>query len=150
MARGTAIDSAHAFDNATPPAPVGTGTDRWSETVATLGLAGLARELANHCTLDAQEGDVLRLTLDQAFAHLLNKEREAVFKQALAVHHARPVELRITLGSPQSETPARERARHQNERQQAAVETILSDPNVKALQENFNARVDAGSIRPKT
>ena len=33
--------------------------------------------------------------------------------------------------------------------QQAAVETILSDPNVKALQENFNARVDADSIRPK-
>ncbi|MBS1148237.1 MAG: polymerase subunit gamma/tau, partial [Proteobacteria bacterium] len=126
------------------------GGDGWSETVAKLGLAGLARELANHCTLDSQEGAVLRLTLDQAFAHLLNKEREAVFKQALAAHYGRPMDLRITPGSPQVETPARERQRTQNERQQAAVEVIMTDPNVQALQENFSAKVDAGTIRPKT
>jgi len=134
----------------TPPAPATAGGDGWSETVAKLGLAGLARELANHCTLDSQEGAVLRLTLDQAFTHLLNKEREAVFKQALAAYYGRPMDLRITPGSPQAETPARERQRTQNERQQAAVEVIMTDPNIQALQENFSAKVDAGTIRPKT
>jgi DNA polymerase-3 subunit gamma/tau len=118
--------------------------------VTRLGLTGLTRELANHCTLDAYEDGVLRLTLDQTSAHLLNKEREAVFKQALAKHYGRPVELRIAPGSPQAETPARERLRTQTERQQAAVEVIMTDPNVQALQENFSAKVDAGTIRPKT
>ncbi len=132
------------------PAPAATGGDSWNETVARLGLTGLTRELANHCTLDAFEDGVLRLTLDQTSAHLLNKEREAVFKQTLAEYYGRAVDLRIAPGSPQTETPARERQRTQTERQQAAVEVIMTDPNVQALQENFNARVDAGSIRPKT
>ncbi|MEK7304172.1 MAG: DNA polymerase III subunit gamma/tau C-terminal domain-containing protein, partial [Pseudomonadota bacterium] len=131
------------------PAPAAANGDSWSETVTNLGLTGLTRELANHCTLDSYEGGVLRLTLDQTSAHLLNKEREAVFKQALAKHHGRPVDLRIAPGSPQAETPARERLRTQTERQQAAVEVIMTDPAVQALQENFNAKVDTGTIRPK-
>jgi DNA polymerase-3 subunit gamma/tau len=133
----------------TPPAPAAS-SDAWSEIVARLGLTGLTRELANHCVLDSRDGDVLRLTLDQTSAHLLNKEREAVFTQALTAQYGRPVQLRITPGSPQVETPARERQRTQSERQQAAVEAIMSDPNVQALQENFSAKVDAGTIRPKT
>ena len=126
------------------------GSEGWSDTVSKLNLSGLTRELANHSTLDAMDGAVLRLTLDQSCAHLLNKEREAALKQALAAHYGRPMEVRITLGKPQAETPARERQRNQSERQQAAVEIILNDPTVQALQENFNAKVDPGSIRPKT
>jgi len=124
--------------------------DSWSETVTKLSLTGLTRELANHCTLDAYEGGVLRLTLDQTSAHLLNKEREAVLGQALAKHYGRAVDVRITSGSPQAETPARERLRTQNEQQRAAVEAIMADPAVQALQENFSAKVDPGSIRPKS
>jgi DNA polymerase III subunit gamma/tau len=134
----------------TVPISVAADNDAWSETVAKLGLSGLVRELANHCVLDARDGDQLRLTLDQTSAHLLNKEREAVFTQALSAHYGRPISVRITPGSPQVETPARERQRNQTERQQAAVEVIMNDPNVQVLQENFSAKVDAGSIRPKT
>ncbi|HJX16818.1 MAG TPA: DNA polymerase III subunit gamma/tau [Acidiferrobacterales bacterium] len=157
-----ATGSAPAARPATSPAPAAAAVvsipapgsaaasgDSWSETVTKLGLTGLTRELANHCTLDAHEGGVLRLTLDQASVHLLNKEREAVFKQALARHYGRPLDLRIVPGSPQAETPAHERLRTQTERQQAAVEVIMTDPAVQALQENFGAKVDAGSIRPK-
>ncbi len=132
------------------PAPAATNKASWGETVAKLGLTGLTRELANHCTLDSYEDGVLRLTLDQTSAHLLNKERETVFRQALAKHYGDPLELRIAAGSPQAETPARERLRTQTERQQAAVEVIMTDPAVQALQENFNAKVDTGTIRPKT
>ena len=47
------------------------------------------------------------------------------------------------------ETPAKEKIRLQDERQQAAVQAIADDPNVRALQEKFNARVNPASIRPK-
>jgi DNA polymerase-3 subunit gamma/tau len=132
------------------PTPVVVSGNSWSETVTKLGLAGLTRELANHCTLDTIDGGVLRLTLDQTSAHLLNKERESVLQEALAKHHGRPVDLRIVPGSPQTETPAHERLRTQNERQQAAVETIMADPAVKSLQETFSAKLDVGSILPKS
>jgi len=160
VAAPTAVTSAAARPapaKDTPPRPAAAvvsmppaSGDSWNETVAKLGLSGMTRELANHCTLDSREGDVLRLTLDQTSAHLLNKERETVFKQALAQHYGRAVDLRIAPGSPQAETPARERQRNQTERQQAAVETIMKDPAVQALQENFSAKVDTSSIRPKS
>ena len=123
--------------------------DSWNETVGKLGLTGLTRELANHCTLESYESGVLRLTLEQTSAHLLNKERELVFKQALAQHYGQPVDMRIVPGNPQVETPAREQLRTQTERQQAAVDVIMTDPAVQALQENFSAKIDAGTIRPK-
>ena len=144
---GTPIRQSAAIGSA-PTAE--TSGDTWSETVTKLGLTGLTRELANHCTLDADEGGVLRLTLDQTSAHLLNKEREAVFKQALAKYHGRQVDLHIVPGNPKVETPAHERLRNQTERQQAAVDVIMNDPAVQTLQENFSAKIEPGSIRPKS
>ncbi len=121
----------------------------WATVVAQLPLTGLARELANNTTLDRETDGILALTLDEAFAHLNSKERAALFKQALERYYGRPLELQIRLGKPQSASPAQERQREQDERQRAAVEAIAADPTVRALQEQFNARVNTGSIRPK-
>jgi len=121
----------------------------WSEMVMTLPLSGLVRELATHATLDTREGGVFVFTLDQAFAHLLSRERVAALEQALTNALGRPLQVRMTAGSPKSETPARERERVQSARQQAATEAILADPTVQALQDEFGARVNPASIRPK-
>lgn len=80
----------------------------------------------------------------------MNREREAALRQALEDFHGRPVKLSIRAGAPQGETPAQEKRRQQDERQQAAVAAIENDPNVAALKSQFNARVNPGSIRPKT
>jgi DNA polymerase-3 subunit gamma/tau len=127
-----------------PPASAG----GWSEIVAQLGVTALVRELAVNSQLDVLEGDRIGLTLDQAFAHLLNKEREAALGQALSAHFGRALQLRIAVGQP-AETPAREKQRNQQERQQAATEAILSDPAVRLLQDEFNARVNPASIQAK-
>ncbi len=121
----------------------------WSATIAQLRLAGLMRELASHTTLDSSSADTLSLTLDQGMGHLLNKDREAALRQALVEHLGRPVTLRVQLGVPASETPAQAKSRASEERQQAATRAIEDDPNVRALEETFNARVSPGSIRSK-
>jgi DNA polymerase-3 subunit gamma/tau len=131
-----------------PAMPAATDS-AWSELLAGLSLSGLVRELASNSTLDGMQGDVVSLTLDHAFAHLLNKERETALRDALGAHYGRSISLRIAIGAPQSETPARLQQRLRNERQQAATETILADPNVQALQDQFNARVNPASIRAK-
>ena len=132
----------------TPP-PMEALVSTWAGTVERLKLSGLARELANHTSLDTHVDGVWRLTLDATFAHLLSKEREAALKQALEEFYGQAITLHIRTGNPSMETPAREKGRNQEARQQAAVAAIAEDPNVRSLQEAFNARVNAGSIRSK-
>jgi DNA polymerase-3 subunit gamma/tau len=122
----------------------------WAEVVPLLKLTGLARELASNTTLESRTGDTLSLILNEAHAQLLNRERETALRQALEDYHGRPVKLSIRAGAPQGETPAQEKRRQQDERQQAAVAAIENDPHVAALKSQFNARVNPGSIRPKT
>jgi DNA polymerase-3 subunit gamma/tau len=134
---------------AAPPQSLGTAEAKWGDVVTQLGLAGLLRELANNTTLESHGGGTITLTLEETHAKLLNKEREEELRQALEKYYGSPVRLKMNLGRPSMETPAKERSRLQEERQQAAVQAIVEDPNVRALQEKFGARVNPASIRPK-
>jgi len=135
---------------ATPMArSAATPTDKWGDVVAQLGLAGLVRELANNTTLESSADGAMVLVLEESHAKLLNREREAELKAALEKYYGGSLRLTLRVGRPAEETPAKEKIRLQDERQQAAVQAIAEDPNVRALQEKFNARVNPASIRPK-
>ena len=126
-----------------------TPATKWAEVVAQLGLAGLLRELANNTTLESHADGAVTLTLDESRAKLFSKEREEDLRLALEKYYGPPLRLKVNLGRPAVETPAKEKSRLQDERQQAAVQAIVEDPNVRALQEKFGARVNPASIRPK-
>jgi DNA polymerase-3 subunit gamma/tau len=145
----TASPAAVAPAVAMVPQSPGAPEAKWSDVVAQLGLAGLLRELANNTTLESHSGGTMTLTLEETHAKLLNKEREEELRQALEKYYGAPMHLKMNLGRPSVETPAKERSRLQEERQQAAVQAIVEDPNVRALQEKFGARVNPASIRPK-
>ncbi len=125
-------------------------SERWSEIVAGLGLAGLLRELASHMVLESEAGEVLNIVLHESCAKLHNKEREAEFKRALETCYGRSFKLALRVGQPATETPAQGKARERNARQEAAERAIQSDPAVGTLLEKFNARVVPGTVRPTT
>ncbi len=133
----------------TAVAPAGAGQNDWSRIAAQLKLTGLMRELVNNMTLESSMDSDIVLVLDDARAQLLNKDRERELKRALEDYYGGAIRLNIKLGRPVGETPAQEKQREEEERQQAAVAAINNDSTVKALQEQFNARINPGSIRPK-
>lgn len=120
----------------------------WAEAVERLPVNGLVRELLNNTALESIGDNAVVLVLDEACAKLLSKEREAAVKQTLEQHYGRALQLSLRTGTPPVPTPAQHRARLQSEQQQAAVAAINEDPNVRALREQFNARVNPDSIRP--
>jgi len=134
-------------DSATAPALQPSG--EWSRVVAALELTGLVRELASHTVIEAQKDDRLCLVLDARCKRLLNRDREEALGEALARHYGRALKLELRVGEPSGETPARERERLAAERQQAAVDAIENDPNVKGLVDAFDARINPETIRPK-
>ena len=124
--------------------------ERWNEIVIGLGLAGLMRELASHTMLESESSGTLSIVLHESCAKLHNKEREAEFKRALETYYGRSFKLSLRIGQPAGETPAQEKARARNERQEAAERAIQSDPAVGTLLQKFGARVVPGTIRPTT
>ena len=74
---------------------------------------------------------------------------EAELKQTLEVFYGKPVSLTFRIGRPAGETPAKEKNRIKDERRQAAEKAIADDPNVRTLQQSFNARVQPDSVRSK-
>jgi len=123
-------------------------TNHWSEIVGQLDLSGLARELATNLSIEGSDAVSMALLLDESHAQLLSKERQMALQQALEKFYGRAVRLSIRIGCQQEETPAKEKQRKLDESQQAAAQAIDNDPNVRALREQFNARVTPGSIRP--
>ena len=133
-----------------PTARIPLSPERWNEIVIGLGLAGLMRELASHTVLESESGGTLSIVLHESCAKLHNKERETEFKRALETYYGRSFKLSLRVGQPANETPAQEKARTRNERQEAAERAIQSDPAIGTLLEKFGARVVPGTIRPKS
>jgi DNA polymerase-3 subunit gamma/tau len=129
------------------PAPT-RPSDNWAEVVSQLNLTGINQQLANNTVKESFADDRLQLLLDETFANLHSREREAALKSALAAYYGREISLNLRIGRPQAETPAAERQRQSDEKQQAAVDAIASDPNIAAIEEQFDARVKRDSIRP--
>ena len=123
----------------------------WAATVARLKIGGLLQQLADNAIMDSHDADRIELTLDEKYAQLHNKEREAELQTALRDYFGNPdLKLAMQVGTPKQETPAATRKRITDEKQLAAEESIANDPNVKALQEGFNAEINSGSIRPRS
>ena len=142
------IDAAPLSSDGRNPPPTGEAGADWTEIVDKLAVNGLLRELLNNTTLEHIDEKAIRLVLDEACAKLLSKEREAALRQALEAYYRRHLQLTVRIGPPPVATPMQQKMRQRSEEQQAAVAAIDSDPNVRALREQFNARVNPDSIRP--
>ena len=126
------------------------GTSEWAGVIESLSLKGMAREMSLNCVFHGMQDDVVELTLDPAHVHLLGKAREEQLEAALCDYYQRKVRVRINKKDKlSSETPAGQRTRQQNERQQQAEQSIHQDENIKAMQDAFGASVKQESIRPR-
>jgi DNA polymerase-3 subunit gamma/tau len=131
---------------AQPPAGDAAPTD-WRALIAQLKLGGMARMLAEHCELASFEGERLELKLPEAHRHLVEKAYTDKLQAALEERLGRKVRLRITIGG-NGDTPAAQEDRERRQKQERAVESIDTDPFVRELVENFDARVVDSSIKP--
>jgi DNA polymerase-3 subunit gamma/tau len=128
--------------------PAGAPAD-WHDLLGALALSGMAKQLAAHSELLRVEGDRYVFGLPEAHRHLLDKAYQERIAAALSAHLARPVRVEFALGGGTGNSPAELRSREAGERQTRAIEAIESDPFVRDLIENFDARLNDSTIRPR-
>ncbi len=120
----------------------------WAQLLPQLELSGVAYNLASNCILQKAETNLYHLRLHELHASLWNKNYQARIGRALSELHNRTVEVEITLGELDAETPAQYQARIEQEQVDRAIVTIQEDENVKQLVKDFDAKLVLESVRP--
>ncbi|HBK45642.1 MAG TPA: hypothetical protein DDZ67_04255 [Xanthomonadaceae bacterium] len=122
--------------------------EQWLDLVARSGLSGPSRQLAANAAFVSHHDGVLRLALAPGFEYLRSERSVGELAQALAQSLGSVPKLLIETGSAEAETLHERAHRQQGERQNAAEETFMNDPNVQQLIQQHGARVVPDSIRP--
>jgi DNA polymerase-3 subunit gamma/tau len=121
---------------------------QWTEILSRLALAGVTQTLASNCSLAENSTESIRLRLSEQHASLWNKTHEERIAKALAGLIGREIRVEIEIGLIEDETPAQLAARQRNEIQAQAEDLMNKDSVVQTLIENFNGKLDQGSITP--
>ena len=124
-------------------------TQDWRQILEGLAVSGLVRQLAANCLLLEQDGNTIRLGLDDGHKQILNPKAEKRLQQALGEYFDADIRLEIeTYTDDSTETPAQAATREKNERQRQAEQSVEEDGFVQAMKETFNAEIVPGSVRP--
>ncbi|NWG39157.1 MAG: DNA polymerase III subunit gamma/tau [Hydrogenophilaceae bacterium] len=119
----------------------------WPAIVASLKLGGMARMLADQCELKSHNGNTILLGLAEAHKHLLDKTYQDKLVTALKQKFGEQLKVQIELGAASGQSPVEVRARAKAEKQAEAVAAIESDPFIRELVDQFDARIDPASIQ---
>ena len=120
----------------------------WPLIIERMDIRGATRQLAEHSVVTARESGNWLLTLSKNSDHLNTDQIRARLAGALSDHVGKPVRVTVTVGTPDQPTPADLRAAREDQRMRDARTAIEKDPNVRALQDAFDAVVEADSIQP--
>ncbi|MEX2488475.1 MAG: DNA polymerase III subunit gamma/tau, partial [Pseudomonadales bacterium] len=122
----------------------------WVRILPDLELSGVTQTLAANCVVDSIDGKRCLLLLGESHASLWNKTHEERIARALSKYMGKEVSVTIEVAEINRETPAAAEERKNRERQQMAIQAIENDEKVQTLIEQFNGKLDTGSIAPRT
>jgi DNA polymerase-3 subunit gamma/tau len=132
------------------PHPAVMNNERWCAHFSDFAFGGVSSAIAANCQwLQARDG-VIELLLDENQSTLFNDQQRERIAQCFNGHWGEHWSVDINLGVVSAETPAKYRERCQVERLQQAEQAIADDPNVLALIDVFDARIEQGSIAPNS
>ncbi|WP_298137878.1 DNA polymerase III subunit gamma/tau [Acidiferrobacter sp.] len=138
--------ASEAPQSAVTPAPAIAASD--GAVLEQLGLTGLMRHIVMNAVLDKSDDRVV-VTVDPEAGKLLNKERVKMLKEALCAYYKDPIAVEVTV-APVTGTPNHLRREAEEAARRQAREALAADPGVEALKRTFNARVNEGSMRPRS
>ena len=117
----------------------------WPALAASLGLTGVAHQLAFNSELTELDGRILALSVP--VPQYADATQVAKLKAALEEKLGTAVDVRVTVG-PARRTAALLEAAARAERQREAEREIGADPFVQSLIREFGASIVPGSVRP--
>jgi DNA polymerase III subunit gamma/tau len=110
---------------------------------------GIARALAQHCEMLSYDDDSIFLRVAEKQKHLVSPTYQEKLSNAINNHFGKKIKLDITIDS-EANTPAKQNAEEKAVLQSTAEDAIMNDAFVKALIQDFDAKIIPNSIKPTT
>jgi DNA polymerase III subunit gamma/tau len=122
--------------------------DDWHAIAAKLTLAGMARQLAQHCELVSADAERVTLRLSPVHKHLLGKTQQDKLEGELQRLYGNTAVLTIELADTATTTPAEAAKNIQKQRLDQAINAIEGDSFVRSVVDIFDATIDESTIKP--
>ena len=104
--------------------------------------------LAQHSEVKYFSPEEIELCVPEIQRQLMDKSYQERLQAALREHLGKPVRLKVSVGVITGMSLAELENREKQERQSQATAAIESDPFVRELVENFDAKLIVSSIKP--
>ncbi len=130
------------------PGTSGGGIDDWPAFVARLNLTGMAQQLAAQSEMCACGGSELVLRIPESLKPLAERPFQERLRAAVERALGRRMRLRVELAGAVDDTLAAQERRLREDVQKSAEDAFRSEPTVRDLVSQFDARIRPGSIKP--
>lgn len=140
--------STNATTDKSPSPNITVEKNNWSEIVSHLNLSGIAKNLAEHSSLLSQSDKAIKIIINTEFAVMMNDKIIDRIQQALREYLAKEIKLHIDVGQS-ARTPAEQKQQQALKVRVAAIESIHSDENIKALMNQFDTTINEDHIQSK-
>ncbi|MDO9318793.1 MAG: DNA polymerase III subunit gamma/tau [Gammaproteobacteria bacterium] len=118
----------------------------WGQVVEELGITGITGNLLANCVIKSVDGNRLLLTLDETQSSLFNEEHQKRIFQSLSRYFDAEIEVQISSGKLNTESPAQIKQRQREERILQSLKAFESDKNIQDILQNFSAHIVQNSI----
>ncbi|MEP7371574.1 MAG: DNA polymerase III subunit gamma/tau C-terminal domain-containing protein [Nitrosospira sp.] len=108
----------------------------------------MAKELAQNCEVKNVSPNEIEFCVPGTHKHLLQKTYQDRMQAALREHLGKAVRLKFSVGVVTGMSPAELENREKQQKQSQAIAAIETDPFVRELVENFDAKLIVSSIKP--
>lgn len=122
----------------------------WAARVASLGLRGLAGQLARNSRLIQLQAGQYQLAIERSSEHLCTEMARQRLCEALSIADGRSVEIDFRLVDEVGETPAVQAGREAANLQLEAEEAIETDEWIQSIRAQLGAKLVPGSVHPRT
>ena len=132
-----------------PVADINWSPADWAEVVENIPVSGMPLQLARNCILHSASKDELHLHLDPEYETLAAPRWKERLCEKISVYAQGRVKLKVTIASATPDnTPAGVAKKAEQDRLEAARDSIAQDPVVADIVATFDAKVSTGSIKP--
>jgi DNA polymerase III subunit gamma/tau len=120
----------------------------WAEIISKLNLTGFARTAIENAEFVAKDGREVTLRVATGHQSLFTPTTSARIEAALSEYYNSSIKILLNNEKTIHSSPAQQKMRSNNEKQQATEAALQNDPMFQQLQKEFSAEVVKNSIVP--